>query len=58
MLANVQREYSYRFIDRAVPPDVRASPQRVLITALGALGGLVVSLVFVLVRNALRDARQ
>ena len=27
MMANVQRDYAYHFIDRAVPPEIKDSPQ-------------------------------
>jgi hypothetical protein len=41
MLANVQREYAFRFIDRAVAPEKRFSPRRTLLTLLGGiLGGM------------------
>jgi uncharacterized protein involved in exopolysaccharide biosynthesis len=51
MLANVQREYAFRFIDRAVAPVTRASPKRTLITAVGAFAGLFIGLLFVLLRH-------
>jgi uncharacterized protein involved in exopolysaccharide biosynthesis len=42
MLANVQREFAFRFIDRAVPPEKRFSPRRTLLTAAGGfIGGLL-----------------
>jgi uncharacterized protein involved in exopolysaccharide biosynthesis len=56
MLANVQREYAFRFIDRAVPPQTRASPRRLLFAAVGAFAGLTTA-VLVVVVNAGRRAR-
>jgi Chain length determinant protein len=44
MVANVQREYAYRVIDPAVPPDVKASPLRKVIGAVGAIAGLILAI--------------
>ena len=41
MMANVQRDYAYHFIDRAVPPEIKDSPKRTAITIGGAFLGLV-----------------
>lgn len=41
MLANVQREYAFRFIDRAVVPEKRYGPKRTLLTLLGGFAGAV-----------------
>lgn len=51
MIANVQQEYAYKIIDPAVTPDVKYSPQRALITCIGAIAGLVFSLAYVLLRR-------
>jgi uncharacterized protein involved in exopolysaccharide biosynthesis len=51
MVANVQREYAYRVIDPAVPPDVKASPLRAVIGSVGAIAGLILSLTYVLLRR-------
>jgi hypothetical protein len=51
MIANVQKEYAYKIIDPAVIPDVKYSPQRALITCIGAIAGLVFSLAYVLLRR-------
>ncbi len=40
MLANVQREYAYRFLDAAIAPERRNSPKRALMSAVGAAAGL------------------
>jgi capsular polysaccharide biosynthesis protein len=52
MLANVQREYAYRFIDAAVAPDQRYSPKRAVMGAVGAAVGLFLGVVVVYVRRA------
>ncbi len=57
MLANVQREYAFRFIDHAVPPDVKASPNRTLITAVGALSGLLIGSMITLLSRPIRRRR-
>jgi uncharacterized protein involved in exopolysaccharide biosynthesis len=44
MMANVQRDYAYHFIDRAVPPEIKDSPKRTLISLGGALAGLILGL--------------
>jgi capsular polysaccharide biosynthesis protein len=57
MIANVQHEYAFRFIDRAVPPDLKSSPKRALITAVGAGIGLFIGLVIVFVRRSLAERK-
>jgi LPS O-antigen subunit length determinant protein (WzzB/FepE family) len=54
MLANVQREYAFRFIDRAVPPDRRISPKRSLMVVFGAFAGGAIGFAIALVRRAFR----
>jgi LPS O-antigen subunit length determinant protein (WzzB/FepE family) len=55
MMANVQREYAYRFLDAAVAPEKRYSPKRSVITAVGAALGLFLG---ALVVYLLRGRRQ
>lgn len=55
MIANVQHEYAFRFIDRAVAPDLKSSPKRALITAVGAGIGLFIGLVVVFIRRSLAE---
>jgi LPS O-antigen subunit length determinant protein (WzzB/FepE family) len=52
MLANVQREYAFRFIDRAVAPEKRFSPRRTILTAIGVLVGAMFGVAVVLMRRA------
>ena len=47
MMANVQRDYAYHFIDRAVPPEIKNSPKRTLISLGGAFLGLVLGLCYI-----------
>jgi uncharacterized protein involved in exopolysaccharide biosynthesis len=54
MLASVQREYAFRFIDRAVPPEHRFSPKRVLLTLLGGIAGGAIGMLLSLVLRAYR----
>lgn len=51
MLANVTQEYAFRIVDKAMPPDVDdlLRPKRVLLAALGALLGLFVGVMFVII---------
>jgi uncharacterized protein involved in exopolysaccharide biosynthesis len=51
MLANVQREYAFRFVDRAVPPDRKNSPKRAVMGAVGAAVGLFLGIMVVYVRR-------
>jgi uncharacterized protein involved in exopolysaccharide biosynthesis len=51
MVANVQREYAYHFIDAAVPPQTKSGPWRSLIAAAGAIFGLTLGVTIVLVRR-------
>ena len=51
MLANVQREFAFKFIDAAVPPVSRSSPKRTLIVTVGAFVGFFAGLLIVLVRH-------
>ena len=53
MLANVTREFAFRVVDRAVAPDPGdvVKPRRVLMTAGGALAGLFLGIILVLVRD-------
>jgi LPS O-antigen subunit length determinant protein (WzzB/FepE family) len=44
MVANVQREYAFHFIDHAVAPQRRANPKRLLITIMGMCAGLILGL--------------
>jgi len=51
MLANVQREYAYRFLDRAVAPERRFSPKRTVVSAVGAATGLFLGVLIVYVQR-------
>ena len=56
MLANVTRDYAFRFVDRALPADLddEVWPPKVLFVVLGALGGLAISVGWLLLSRALR----
>jgi uncharacterized protein involved in exopolysaccharide biosynthesis len=53
MLANVTQEYSFRTVDRAMPPDPEdvVRPNKVVLTALGPTAGLIFGVIAVLVFN-------
>ena len=57
MLANVQRQYAFRIIDRAVPPEIRAFPRRTLFVVVGTLAGLLLAFFAVLTRHTVRIGR-
>lgn len=52
MLANVQRDYAYRFIDAAVAPEHKNSPKRAVMTAVGAAIGLFIGTLLVYLLRA------
>jgi uncharacterized protein involved in exopolysaccharide biosynthesis len=51
MMANVQRDYAYHFIDRAVPPETKEGPLRTVISIGGALVGFLLGTAFVVFRR-------
>jgi capsular polysaccharide biosynthesis protein len=51
MLANVQHDYAYHFIDAAVAPEKKFSPKRAVITAVGGALGLFVGTLLVYLRR-------
>jgi ElaB/YqjD/DUF883 family membrane-anchored ribosome-binding protein len=57
MLANVQHDYAYHFLDAAIAPEKRNSPKRAVMTAVGGAVGLFVGVLLVYVRRARARAR-
>jgi len=55
MMANVQHEYAYHFLDHAVAPEKRFSPKRSVITAVGAAFGLFAGALVVYLRRKRRS---
>jgi LPS O-antigen subunit length determinant protein (WzzB/FepE family) len=51
MVANVQHDYAYRFIDAAVTPEKKHSPKRAVMTVVGAAVGLFVGTLLVYLRR-------
>jgi uncharacterized protein involved in exopolysaccharide biosynthesis len=56
MLASVQHEYAFRFIDQAIPPERKNSPKRAIMTAVGGAVGLFVGALLVRLQMARRRA--
>lgn len=54
MLANVQREYAFRVLDPAVPPELRIRPQRTLMVIAGAFVALILATLAILAWRVLR----
>lgn len=50
MLASVQHEYAFRFIDQAIAPEKKNSPKRAIMTAVGATVGLFIGALVVRLR--------
>lgn len=57
MLANVQREFAFRFIERAVPPERRFSPKRAVLTAVGVIAGGMLGIGILLIWRAYAQER-
>jgi LPS O-antigen subunit length determinant protein (WzzB/FepE family) len=51
MRANVQRDYAYHFIDRAVPPQSKHGPLRSLITLGGVVIGVLLGSAYIALRR-------
>jgi LPS O-antigen subunit length determinant protein (WzzB/FepE family) len=56
MVANVQRDYAFKFIDAAVPPESRVSPKRTVMVIIGAIVGLFIGFIAILLRHRLNRA--
>jgi uncharacterized protein involved in exopolysaccharide biosynthesis len=57
MFANGRRDYAFTIVDPAVPPEIRHSPRRTLITLLGAVFGLFLGTTVAFVVDAWRRPR-
>lgn len=60
MLANVAKEYAFRVVDKALPPDRhdQVRPKRRMLVVLGGLIGIFLGIVAVLIRAAVQQARR
>jgi hypothetical protein len=58
MMANVQRDYAYHFIDTAVPPEMRSGPKRTLITIGGAILGFLLGTAYIVLRQRVARSRR
>jgi LPS O-antigen subunit length determinant protein (WzzB/FepE family) len=56
MLANVRYEYVFKTIDPAIVPEKKSEPKRALICVLSTLLGGFLSVIFVLLRNYIRQS--
>lgn len=56
MLANARAEYAFTVVDPAVPPEIRSSPKRTLMTLVGLILGGALGTLIALVHNAIRRA--
>jgi uncharacterized protein involved in exopolysaccharide biosynthesis len=57
MVAKVQRDYAYHFIDRAVPPQSKEGPKRTLITIGGGVIGLILGIGYIAIRRRIMASR-
>ena len=51
MLSKVSKEYVFKVIEPPFIPEVKSKPNRAQISVLGTLFGLMISIIFVLVRH-------
>ena len=58
MMANVQHDFAFRFIDKAWVPQRRAGPRRLLFALMGTCIGLVLSLIIIYLRSLKASARE
>lgn len=52
MLANARSEYAFTVVDPAVPPEIRASPKRTIITLLGFAAGVFFGVLIAFIHHA------
>jgi uncharacterized protein involved in exopolysaccharide biosynthesis len=52
MLANARSEYAFTVVDPAVPPEIRASPKRTVITLLGFAAGMFFGVLIAFIHHA------
>lgn len=57
-VAQAREEYAFRVIDKALPPEQRARPRRLLMIVVSVLAGLTLAVFSVLVKQAVRRSRQ
>ncbi len=60
MMANTQEQFAFKVIDpaRLMDKDAFVQPRRLLMIALGAIGGLFAGVLLVFLRQALRNRKQ
>lgn len=56
MLANSRDEFAFRIIDPAIVPQEKARPQRAMMATGGLMGGLVLGILIVVIRHAVRNS--
>jgi uncharacterized protein involved in exopolysaccharide biosynthesis len=57
MIANVREEFAFRVIDPARAPELRLSPKRAILLAIGLTGGFMLGLGIIFVQNYFRVMR-
>lgn len=56
-VAQAREEYAFRVIDKALPPEQRTRPRRLLMIAVAGMAGLALAVLAVLVKQAVRSSR-
>jgi uncharacterized protein involved in exopolysaccharide biosynthesis len=55
MVVNTQKEYAFRVLDPAAPPDKKVRPKRALLTILAGILGVLLASGYVIFRHSYRD---
>lgn len=58
MMANVRKEFTFKVIDPAQPPEKKIKPKRALIAVLGAVAGMMLGVFLAFFRNFLRNQKK
>ena len=58
MLANTQKEYSFRIVDSAVEPDLKSKPRRSLIVILSTMLAGIFAIIFVFIHDAITNRKE
>jgi uncharacterized protein involved in exopolysaccharide biosynthesis len=58
LLAQGQKEFAFKVIDRAVPSKKRDAPKRALVVVISLMAGLLSSVVLLMLRNATRAGNE
>ena len=58
VFANVKKEYSFRFIDHAIPPIKKSSPNRLIIILIGTILSFAITIFYLVIRLITKDNKK